>query len=193
MIRLLAYFPWSGGNSTNFDFDSTLQPAEDVSVDAVVSSLFFNSVVFVFLMGFYECLRRLLPTVYSSRKRMPYVLPERQEGDQYVPPFRNGSEDIPQNQSRDDSLASLPDDMPLDWVGPVFGIPWVKVRKLAGLDGYFFLRYIRMNIRITAVSTFWFFLILVPIYATGNGNPYYPAQGWYHLSASNLPVDGWRM
>jgi hypothetical protein len=49
-----------------------------------------------------------------------------------------------------------------------------------------------MNVRITAVSSFWFFLILVPIYATGK-NKEHAATGWYHLSAANLPRDGWRM
>lgn len=204
---------WTGGNTTGngTDFDANLVRPQDVSVDAVVTSLYFNAVVFILLMAFYEFLRRFFPAVYSSRKRLTHILAEQDsfasssgeknvesshdaEQYSYLPP-RLFSKTNGMDSSRDvsSSLASLPDDLPLDWVAPVFGVPWQKVRKTAGLDGYFFLRYIRMNIRITAVSSFWFFLILVPIYATGAGNPQFPAQGWYHISASNLPSDGWRM
>lgn len=208
---------FSDGNTTDDDaaddFDSAnLSKPEDVTVDAVISSLFFNTLIFVFLMMFYEMLRCLLPTVYSSRKKLHHMRPERDEGElgedeglsveqtysrdsRYTPPESlHGNGRTPDlRASSKESISSLPDDSPLDWVAPVFGVPWAKVRKIAGLDGYFFLRYIRMNVRITAVSTFWFFLILVPIYITGNGNPEYPAQGWYHISASNLPSTGWRM
>jgi hypothetical protein len=184
-----------GSNST--DFDSNLQPPEDVSVDAVVTSLYFNSFIFIILMASYECLRRLFPAVYSSRKRLDHT------------GTRNGNSAHSTNQQHqtlgeeeveavtpggmDESMDTLPDDRPLDWIQPVFfGVPWPTVRKTAGLDGYFFLRYIRMNVRITAVSTFWFFLTLVPIYATG-GTPNNNAQGWYHISAANVHKDSWRM
>jgi Late exocytosis, associated with Golgi transport/Cytosolic domain of 10TM putative phosphate transporter len=86
-------------------------------------------------------------------------------------------------------LAPLPDEArPLDWIKTVYGVSWAQVRHKAGLDGYFFLRYIRMNVRITAVSTFWFFLVLVPIYASGNNNV---ATGWYHFSIQNLKSNDW--
>lgn len=186
----------SDGNST--DFDSNLQPAQDVSVDAVVASLYFNSIIFVLLMVSYECLRRLFPAVYSSRKRLGHTRPDHT----FVPPtpssvHAGGSTDsltgLDQAIQRDESMYTLPDDQPLDWVKPVFfGVPWHKVRKTAGLDGYFFLRYIRMNVRITAVATFWCFLILVPIYATGS-NPNQSAHGWYHISAANVHRNSWRM
>jgi hypothetical protein len=71
---------------------------------------------------------------------------------------------------------------PLEWVLPVYGASWSQVRRWAGLDGYFFLRYIRMNVRITAVSTAWFFALLVPVYASGGRL----ATGWYHYSIQNL-------
>ena len=227
------------------EFDSRLVAPEDVSPDAVLSSLLFNTVVCVFLLSFYECLRRILPTVYSSHKkkartrlnRSDEAISEDEEQingseqsnglhatsttpyQQFSPEDHNeGTAADPlspegvqsRRNTRDNigllrasSLKPLPDDRPLDWVFPVFGVSWNKVRKIAGLDGYFFLRYIRMNVRITAVSTFWFFLILVPIYATGgqarqnnnknNSNDYINAQGWYHFSAANLPTYGWKM
>jgi hypothetical protein len=215
MERFLSYYTiWISGNSTGnstssdaetFD-EQYLAPAEDVSVDAVVSSLLVNSVIFVFLMVFYECLRCLLPEVYSSRKRINHTRPERDDSQKdayptdlrrngYVPP---GSEESEAGQgghpiSEAASMKSLPDASPFDWIGPVFGIPWSEVRKSAGLDGYFFLRYIRMMVRITCLSTIWFFLILVPTYATGKGDSLHPASGWYILSARNLASDEWRM
>lgn len=208
-----AYFDfWSnitGVDSNITDFDSQLRPPDDVSVDTVLSSLMFNAVVFLLLMGFYEALRRLLPTVYSSRKRMDrtHLFPEGTASAEvlgadtagYLPPHANGrtaagasTAATTTNGQVDltETLSSLPDDRPLDWIGPVFGVPWSKVRRIAGLDGYFFLRFIRMNVRITAVSSFWFFLILVPIYATGGQTS---ATGWYHLSASNIQSHSWRM
>jgi hypothetical protein len=224
--RILEFsYSYFWGNSTDdnsTDFDSNLQPPEDVSIDAVVTSLYFNTFIFIILMASYECLRRLFPAVYSSRKRLDHTgtrnglnqqhqaLGEEEEGIEAVT-----------NGGLNESMETLPDDRPLDWIQPVFfGVPWPTVRKVssrtckrtaaslpfltrsrslssltlqtAGLDGYFFLRYIRMNVRITAVSTFWFFLTLVPIYATG-GTPNNNAQGWYHISAANVHKDSWRM
>ena len=139
------YFPWQNASgNTSSDFESNLIPPSDVSVDAVVSSLYFNTIVFVILMGSYEVLRRLLPAVYSSRQRIINTQGLREEDE-------NGDKAhtrIVDGENPDDyidlhpanSLGSLPDQIPLDWIGPVFGIPWDKVREKAGLDGYFFLR-----------------------------------------------------
>ena len=215
---------WGNATDDEGDFDSNLQPAEDVSVDAVVTSLYYNAIVFTVLMVCYECLRRLLPAVYSSKKRLQFVRPGHIDDDESAldgetvhdrrARFLNDAASslgdqpylhrvaAPEHPSEDGdaifrrdshgSLSSLPDNRLFDWIAPVFGVSWHQVRKQAGLDGYFFLRYIRMNVRITAVSTFWFFLILVPIYGTGS-NPERAAKGWYHLSATNIPATGWRM
>ena len=218
---------WGNATDDQSDFDSNLQPASDVSVDAVVTAFYYNAIVFAVLMATYECLRRCMPTVYSSRKRLQFVRPGNldDEEDAFLDeeqihdhrsrflddaassladqPYLHRNPKTPINEIKEDmdakifrehsdSLATLPDNRLFDWIGPVFGVPWHTVRKNTGLDGYFFLRYIRMNVRITAVSTFWFFLILVPVYWTGS-NPEHAAKGWYHLSATNIPVSGWRM
>lgn len=163
--------------TTDDEFTSGLKPAPDVSVNAVKSSFFFNSIVLVLLVASYEILRRLMPSVYSARKTRSQQLD--------TSPIRRGL--LP----RDQSVASIPSDsyVPMNWVGPVFGVPWERVRQVAGLDGYFFLRYLRMCLRITSVSSFWAFIILVPVFASGcNG-----AQGWYHFSMVNIEKDTWRM
>lgn len=140
-------FPWKNNSA---DFESNLTPQQDVSVDAVVSSLYFNTIVFIFLMGSYELLRRLLPAVYSSRQRQlntrirSALSPDLDPGeDGYLPEGVDSTDDyMGLHQTTESSLSSLPDQRPLDWIGPVFGIPWEKVRQKAGLDGYFFLRYV---------------------------------------------------
>jgi hypothetical protein len=229
---------WSGGGSSNAtgnytapkDFDSQLVAPQDVPVDAVLTSIYLNSIVCLVLLTSYELLRRLLPTVYSSREKLIITRPQQPQSpaastdkNRNTNMCRNSNHPSPTNSqheyhafddehlddkkkeqeqtlpestiSQDNSLFSLPDDRPFNWVGPVFGVPWSAVRKTAGLDAYFFLRYIRMNVRITAVSTFWFFCILVPIYATGQPSDSTDAlqQGWYHISAANIQTHGWRM
>lgn len=52
-------------------------------------------------------------------------------------------------------------------------------------------RYIRMCVRITAVTSFWALLILVPIYGTGATQE--GAEGWYHISIANISIHSWRM
>uniref|UniRef100_A0A7S4AB76 CSC1/OSCA1-like cytosolic domain-containing protein n=1 Tax=Pseudo-nitzschia australis TaxID=44445 RepID=A0A7S4AB76_9STRA len=85
---------------------------------------------------------------------------------------------------------SLPEVISLNWVSNVLDVPWDTVRKYAGLDGYFFLRYIRMNLRICSVTCIWAFITLIPIYATGYHND---QQGWYHMSVANLRDKSWRL
>jgi hypothetical protein len=153
------YFPLSwrlNGTNDTMDFDAQLTPPEDVSVDAVVSSLYFNTIIFICLMCSYEILRRLLPAVYSSRQRTLNTRGQRQitphvsqddsnmdgshhQQNEFFPDDLSETEYLEMPHS-DSSLGQLPDQKPLDWIGPVFGIPWNKVREKAGLDGYFFLR-----------------------------------------------------
>lgn len=163
-----------------YNFTSKLQPASDVSVDAVMTSLYFNIIVFILLMTSYETLRRVLPSVYAARRERVRVkkgsIAVDSEGNARVADF---IEDLPVNTVG----------VPLTWIGPVFGVPWITVKKVAGLDGYFFLRYIRMCLRITAVSTFWAVVILMPVFATGKHN----SDGWYHISMMNVVSNSWRM
>eukprot|EP00536_Pseudo-nitzschia_multiseries_P008702 jgi/Psemu1/257464/estExt_Genewise1Plus.C_2260019 len=85
---------------------------------------------------------------------------------------------------------SLPEVISFNWVSNVLDVPWDTVRKYAGLDGYFFLRYIRMNLRICSVTCIWAFITLCPIYATGYHND---QEGWYHMSVANLRDKSWRL
>eukprot|EP00956_Cyclotella_meneghiniana_P015324 scaffold23368_cov71-Cyclotella_meneghiniana.AAC.7 len=73
----------------------------------------------------------------------------------------------------------------LEWATPIHSTPWSTIRQLAGLDAYFFLRYIRMCLKITSVSSFWGMILLWPVYATGSGGQ----VGFYHFSMANVGVD----
>jgi calcium permeable stress-gated cation channel len=122
------YF-WNSTFDQADEFTSQLQPAKDVSVHAVMSSLYFNAIVFCFLLASYEVLRRIMPSVYASRK-----LYDTEASERGIP----GTLDLPFDSY-----------VPFDWVAPVFGVSWKIVRQTAGLDAYFFLRFIRMCVRIT--------------------------------------------
>lgn len=179
------YF-WNDTLDNADEFASQLKPASDISVDAVMTSLYLNAIVFVACMATYEVLRRILPSVYAARKTNSDSTMNNTAATTTTPPKTRAT-----GFRREQSMASLPEAsyVPLDWVGPVFGISWAKVRTTAGLDAYFFLRFIRMNVRITTVSTFWAAMILAPVFATGpNG-----AKGWYLISMSNINSATWRM
>lgn len=207
----------------NDDFASNYVAPEDVSVDAVLTSIYLNSVAFVILMCAYECLRRLLPSVYSSQIKRQYknfgwnsgaVRSDTQDSsDLNISGIEGGGEEGNSSSGeskmvvigdRESSLAqlrsyshsfmlpeynSLPN-LTFNWVAGVFQVSWQDVRKYSGLDGYFYLRYIRMNLRICFVTAFWAFLILVPTYATGENNG---QKGWYHLSVANVLSGSSRM
>jgi len=171
----------------------------DVSVDAVVSSLYLNAIAFVIIMATYECLRRLLPAVYSSQIKRQFKLGGMPKDDDEEDGFVESDSLRRPLGARNSSAASidvssnrpLPDIVSPYWISSVFSVSWNTVRKYSGLDGYFFLRYIRMNLRICAVTAFWAIVILVPVYSTGkNQNNEY---GWYHFSAANVGKDSWRM
>jgi hypothetical protein len=159
---------WLYPDNTSSDIQSQgLKPAPDVGINGVLTTLVFNLVVFIALMLGYEILHKKFPSVYASKRRREL----------YSSSHENTLPDV------FDTLA------PLEWVGPVFGIPWKQVRQEGGLDAYFFLRYIRMCFRITSVFSFWSILVLWPIYSTGNNG----ASGWYHISMANVSQGSWRI
>jgi hypothetical protein len=137
-LRLLGSYNrsfWSNFTEED-DFASQFVAASDVSVDAVVTAFYWNAIAFVVLMATYECLRRLLPAVYSSQIR-------RQFKAGVVDPTEDHCDDSTTGTFvRTPSVASvdLPDIISPYWVSSVFSVSWSTVRKYSGLDGYFFLR-----------------------------------------------------
>jgi hypothetical protein len=221
---------WYNFTSNNDDFTSQFNAAKDVPVDAVLTSIYLNSIIFVVLMCIYECLRRLLPSVYSSQIKRQYKnyggwtatagRTDTQDSSEFNMSGAaaaaagddgdvsseesgmmgsatvDGETSLVQTRSYSHSFmlpeySSLPDVISsFNWVAGVFSVSWDTVRKYSGLDGYFFLRYIRMNLRICFVTSFWAFIILVPTYATGDNDD---QKGWYHLSVANVQSGSSRM
>ena len=187
-----------GGDDVVDDFTANFNAAQDVSVDTVLTSLLLNALAFVVLMASYEFLRRSFPAVYSSQIKRRYKAGLPEFDDSTSTSTDSALERVPSFSmafGRTASFAaldkSLPDVISFNWAASVFNVSWTTVRKYSGLDGYFFLRYIRMNLRICAVTSFWALFILVPIYATGknqNGE-----GGWYHVSVANVIKGSWRM
>jgi len=137
--------------------------ATDVGVSDAMASFGFNSFLFIFLMIGYEVVSRLAPSVYASRKL---------------------------HVSDDRKVVDIPKSiLPFSWVPTIFGTSWLTVRKCAGLDAYFFLRFIRMCFRITFVSGLWGMVVLWPVFASGDGG----ATGWYYFSMANVLNGDWRL
>ena len=134
----------------------TINGANDVDVSDAMSSFWFNALIFSVLIVLYEIVRHLIPSVYASRKL--HVSDDRM------------AIDVPKSC------------FPCSWVPSVIRASWHTVRKCGGLDAYFFLRFIAMCLRITAISGFWGVLILWPIFASGG----YGEVGWYHYSMANV-------
>lgn len=183
-------------DDTGDDFTANFNAAQDVTVDTVITSLYLNALAFVVLMASYELLRRSFPAVYSSRIKRRYKagLPEGDsdtESDVKISQMPSFSAAFGRTPSLTSLDKSLPDVISFNWVFSVFNVSWTTVRKYSGMDGYFFLRYIRMNLRICAVTSFWALLILVPVYATGVNQS--GEEGWYHVSVANVSKGSWRM
>lgn len=183
-------FAWKNVTDDD-DFASQFIPASDISVDTVVTSLYLNAIAFVVLMASYECLRRLLPAVYNAQIKRQFKTGATDPVDESSDHSGNDSPSRHHSIRTSSSEQSLPDiNFSKNWVLSVFNVSWTTIRKYSGLDGYFFLRFIRMNLRICAVTAFWAFLILIPLYSTGTQNG---QVGWYHLSAANVEAGNWRM
>ena len=58
-----------GLNDTQYgDFIRYLNPASDIDVNGVIASTAFNALVFAVLMISYEILRKIVPSVYASKR-----------------------------------------------------------------------------------------------------------------------------
>lgn len=225
--------------------EGQLVPIEDINPDNVLATLMFNAIVCVILLGLYEVLRRLIPSVYSQRivhaqRRRSNAdtsksvklecqfaalsqshasgsavsaVHQRQQNEElgYSAMDDGNSNIVDEEISCGLSTGALDDEIMqtgcldelhqsyikshenkkhpwgslLEWFYPIYSAPWSTFRDLAGLDAYFFLRYIRMCFQITAVSTIWATIILCPVYATGGGGQ----TGFYHFSMANILQD----
>ena len=198
---LFFFSDWFQNGTFNYDeylkdvstVDSKIQGYSDIAFRTFLKSTALNVIIFVFFMILYELLRKCFPNVYASRQEKEATLIAAKEQAKEANKA-DGIEDevetvviLPKLKRRRFSrLKNLPvvtkAEMPFQWVGKVFGVSWKQVREAVGLDAYFYLRYIRMCLKITSVSALWAMFILFPVYASGKNN----AVGWYHVSLTNV-------
>ena len=139
-----------------------INPAQDVNADNMVAILIFNCFVCLILVVLYELLRRCIPSVYS----------------QAILTTSHTAATTTTGATTTITTRMLG----FFWCISVFQTPWSTFRTVAGLDAYFYLRYIRMCLKISAVSSFWAIIILCPVYATGGGGQ----TDFYYFSMANV-------
>jgi len=152
------------GDMKSFNFNGLFGPisssennfagASDVEVSDAMSAFGFNAIIFIILIGVYELLSRIIPSVYAARR------------------VRNDPMIVKISRSI----------LPLSWLPVVVSTSWATVRKHGGLDAYFYLRFIRLCVRITSISGLWGMIVLWPVFASGGDH----TSGWYHFSMANL-------
>lgn len=126
------------------------------SVQTVVTSLIYNGLIFVIFIGVFICVRGYNPRVYDMRSYSQVVA----EGDRPRPLKKGAFAWVTDLLTRSDDL----------------------ILRDAGMDGYFFLRYLRMLFFVAVGGIFILLPILLPVDATnGAGN-----QGLDLLAFGNI-------
>lgn len=116
---------------------------KDTSVSNMVTAMISNGVTLAVFFLAFLILRPRFKRIYQPRSFLPTV-PERERTE-------------PQAAS------------PISWLTQLWRKKDNKILEEAGLDGYFFLRYIRLSFIITVVGIICLYPILLPVNATGKG------------------------
>lgn len=77
----------------------------------------------------------------------------------------------PRLRTMKDAVPAAPKVGFLAWVPQVLEVPDEELLRIAGLDGYVFLRYLRMIVKVGLICSFFGLFVLLPVYGTGAGNP----------------------
>ncbi|KAG5362186.1 hypothetical protein CJU90_4880 [Yarrowia sp. C11] len=129
---------------------------QDTSVSNMVTTLISNGVTLgVFFIAFL-ILRPKFKRIYQPRSFLPTV---------------------PEQERTEPQAVS-----PISWLVQLWHKKDSRILEEAGLDGYFFLRYIRVSFLITVVGIILLYPILLPVNATGKGD----AAGLNLLSFTNI-------
>ncbi|KAI8578473.1 hypothetical protein K450DRAFT_246997 [Umbelopsis ramanniana AG] len=140
------------------------QLSADPSTSTFVSSLVFNAVISVVLIGSFGIARTVSKRIYAPRT---YLVPESKRS----PPFPKGV---------------------FGWIPALLRTKDEDMKIRMGLDRYMFLRLLRMGIVLFAIITFFCIPILIPLnYIDGYGNAginvltignvRYSARTWAHM------------
>ena len=126
-------------------------------IEQVTSVIVANLVVFSVVSLVWEISRPLFPRIYSPRRT------ERLVSENRVP--------------------DAPSAYPFAWLVVLSKVTEEDVLRMAGLDAYMFLRYIRICIRYCLSVTITGLVILVPIYSTAYGGL---DNAWTKYSLANV-------
>ncbi|EJD51988.1 DUF221-domain-containing protein [Auricularia subglabra TFB-10046 SS5] len=105
------------------------------SVQALVTALVTNAGILLVEVGAFMILRRHIRKIYAPRT--------------YLPPPRRRSQPIGKGY--------------LSWIPAIIKTPATEIIHKNGLDAYFFLRFLRVLLKIFAVTTVVAFAVLVPV------------------------------
>lgn len=114
------------------------------SVQTVVTSLIANGVIFLIFLAAFVMLRPRQKKLYDSRNYSSEVAPQDKPR-----PVRSG---------------------PLGWLVDIMTRPDSEIIRDAGMDGYFFLRYLRFLFYIACLGMIIIMPILLPVNATNGAN-----------------------
>ncbi|PWW76570.1 DUF221 domain-containing protein [Tuber magnatum] len=157
-------------DATDPNNDPNIASARGTSTSAFLSSLIVNLLIFLVLVTLFTLLRRSNKRIYAPRTYVGVVEKWRKL---HVSSDRGIVDEI-EGVSGFSSLVG--------WIGSVWKIPDETVLRTNGLDGYFFLRYLRKAQMVCFVGCCLTFPILFPLNATGQGGQ----TGLDLLSFSNL-------
>ncbi|RPB04156.1 DUF221 family protein [Choiromyces venosus 120613-1] len=159
-------------NATDPNNDPNIASARvpGTSVSAFLSTLVVNLLIFVVLVTIFILLRRSNKRIYAPRTYVGVV-------EKWRKLDATSDGEISDEVEGVSGFSSL-----IGWVGGVWKIPDETVLRTNGLDGYFFLRYLRKAQMICFVGCCLTFPILFPLNATGQGGQ----TGLDILSFSNL-------
>ncbi|KAK7203891.1 hypothetical protein BZA70DRAFT_250254 [Myxozyma melibiosi] len=126
------------------------------STSSFVSALILNGVIFLIFIFLFLIFRGRFTRLYQP-KTFVDIIPE----DQRTQPLPTGK---------------------LEWLKFLLTCPDAYVLRQAGLDGFFFLRYLKMAVFICCVGIIFLFPILLPVNATGGAGQ----TGFDQLAFSNI-------
>lgn len=118
--------------------DDTVPNAD---IDSLSSVIYVNLLVLFAIGAIFEISRPHLPRLYSPRRTRLHVAANR------IPP--------------------QPSKIPFGWLWQVSQVPEDDLLRMAGLDAYMFIRFLKLCIKFSFMVTFLGVVILVPVYASG--------------------------
>ncbi|CUS15877.1 unnamed protein product [Tuber aestivum] len=144
-------------NATDPNNDPNIGSARGTSTSAFLSTLVVNLLIFAVLVTLFVLLRRSNKRIYAPRTYVGVV----EKWRKLHISSDGGIVDEVEGVSGFSSLVG--------WIGGVWKIPDETVLRTNGLDGYFFLRYLRKAQMVCFVGCCLTFPILFPLNATGQG------------------------